>query len=117
MSYQSVKNTMMEYIQDIKKPAETRGYVFSWMAEYSETNHIRMLRMVEILDEYSDGEDEVPKKVCDEVFKLGCEIHREGGMTSQQACFYILTNFFMIDNLNIGSHIQCMWDGAGDWRY
>lgn len=117
MSYESVNIKMFEYIQDNKRPAELRGCVFSWMAEYSETNHIRMSRVVEILNKYEDHENfrmrDILKEDIDEVFKIGCDIGKEGGLTSQQACFYISTNFMKNDNPEL---IKILWDGAGDWQ-
>jgi hypothetical protein len=108
---------MMEYIQDIKRPAELRGCVFSWMAEYSETNHIRMSRVVELLNKYEDKEDfrlsDILKEERDEIFKIGCQIGKEGGLTAQIACFYISTNFMKNDNPVL---IKYLWNNAGEWQ-
>lgn len=107
---------MEEYIaNDILYPPEFRQRVFAWAAEYSQLNHARMISIVSLC-----LKKEISKKDQDTIFKIGCDIHKQGGFTAQQACYYIAKNFISRHDpaviLEIQS-IQCLWDGAGDWKY
>ena len=49
------------------------------------------------------------------IYKIGCDIDKEGGFTAQEACFYIAANFIDAKDKRI-KNIERNWKGAGQWR-
>ena len=49
------------------------------------------------------------------MYKIGCDIDKEGGFTAQRACFYIAMNFIDTKDKRI-KNIERNWKGAGQWR-
>ena len=96
-------------------PAELRSNVFAWASEYSKLNHARMISIVSLLQK-----EQLTKEDEKKIFQIGCDIHKQGGKTAQQACYYVARNFISrrdpVLTLEI-NNILCLWDGAGDWKY
>ena len=107
---------MEKYAGDRSMPAAFRGQVSQWLSEYSETNHARMLKVVETLKRM-DGDRYHSLSAADkgEVFKIGCDIGSAGGIDAQQACFYVAANFIAPADKRVAC-VKYLWNGAGDWE-
>ena len=116
-TYEKVIEDMEKYIQE---GGIEGGDVFDWLSEYSQINHTRMMvivnKLCEIKEDYYDDEFDIPEETKKEIFNTGCDIHREGGLKTQQACFYIVRNFIDLKTNNTKAIAVC-WNGAGDWIY
>jgi len=119
-TYKETISKMAEYVTDTSKPERIRRAVFEWEAEYSERNHNRMMIVVSklfaIKANYHEEEFDVPEEDKKIIFDIGCDIHKEGGKTAQQACFYTVINFVEPDNKRTKA-IEVLWNRAGEWRY
>ncbi len=106
---------MERYAEDISRPAGFRGKVIQWLSEYSETNHVRMLRVVDVMKRIrGDRYDLLSVSDKAEVFRIGSDIGIGGGFEAQQACFYVAVNFLDPSDKRMVC-IEYLWNGAGDW--
>jgi hypothetical protein len=116
-TYQQVITRIEIYL---KYPSQMSGNVFGWMSEYSERNHARMIvivsKLLKIKEDFYHEDFDVPEEDKKEIFKIGCDIDKDGGFQAQQACFYIVRNFIEPDN-NRTKAIEVCWNRAGSWRY
>jgi hypothetical protein len=101
-------------------PSGIRGNVFAWASEYSQVNHARMISIVSLLQkipyDYYDEDFDVSTEDKAKIFKIGLDIHNQGGFTAQQACYYVATNFIARGDRKLKA-IECCWSGAGNWKY
>jgi len=115
-SYEQVIKEMNEYIE---KNTRLKSDIIEWKSQYTEEFHERMLdavsRLVKIKEEVWDEDFDVPKEDNDVIFKLGCDIHKKGGLRKQQACYYVAINFINRDAKV--KTIETCWNGAGNWLY
>jgi hypothetical protein len=128
-TYEEIVKAMTDFVEDKKYDdkrynQDTRRSVFLWIAEYSETNHNRMVKIAGILenvkktiDEDGDEIDDITDEQRQTIFQVGLDIHNGGGRQAQQSCFYVAVNFFPKELKSKIKDIQIYWDGAGDWRY
>ena len=118
-TYNEIYSEMENYITSQKYHQETTRLVFMWMTEYSERNHNRMVDIAKMLKkiekDYYDEDFDINQDDKEKIFNIGCEIHKEGGLGAQQACFYIATNFIDCNDKRLKA-IELCWDGAGDWQ-
>ena len=116
-TYEKVIEDMENFIKDLSK--EIAVDVFGWLSEYSRRNHDRMVviasKLCAIEEDYYHEDFNVPEETKKEIFNIGCDIDREGGFQTQQACFYIAVNFIAPTNKRIKA-IETCWSGAGSWR-
>lgn len=119
-TYEKVIEDMENFIKDLSKDRMIAVDVFGWLSEYSRRNHARMVviasKLCAIEEDYYHEDFDVPEKTKKEIFNIGCDIDREGGLETQQACFYIAVNFISPTNNRIKA-IEICWSGAGSWRY
>ena len=96
-SYKKVCDDMEAFIANKSKPAELRGAVFGWMAEYPEEYHHLMSYIVHLLkaikEDFHDHDFAIPEGTRTKIYKIGCLIKKRGGFTAKQACFYVALNF------------------------
>jgi len=118
-TYKEIRSKLKEYIIDPSKPDDMRFMAFQWQAEYNERTHDLMMiiagKLFAINAEIHHEEFAVPEEDKKVIFDIGCDIHRMGGKTAQEACFYIVSNF--VDSGRKTKIIEQLWDGAGEWRY
>jgi len=118
-TYTQICDAMETYMNDTTHPELMRMNVLDWSTEYSERNHTRMVtivsRLINIEPDYCDEDFEVPEKDEQCIFKIGCDIHNEGGLTAQQGGYYIAINFVAPKNMRTRAISSC-WHNAGDWK-
>ncbi len=117
MSYKTIIDDMNAYIASEKYPGKYRSTVYEWKDAYSEINHERMARVVELLNKHVVDDNfylnDITFEDQAEIYNIGCDIGEEGGITAQIACYYISANFMKNDNPIL---IKRLWRGAGEWE-
>lgn len=107
-------NTIMENFHH--PDPEIRYSVFCWYSEFSINNYIRMKTCM--LELYKiPAEQDIPSDSLLLLKDIGNQIWKEGGLTAQQACFYIMVNFMDIHRDGRLKRLQIAWNGCGEWRY
>lgn len=118
-TYSEIVDIMERFIMDKSNSQDIRCSVFKWMSEYSQLNHSRMVvivnKLISIKEDYYDEEFDIPDNVKNKIYKIGCDIDKQGGLDAQQACFYIARNFIKPNNNRLKA-IELCWDGAGEWK-
>jgi hypothetical protein len=115
-SYKEVCARMERYAEDSSRPSAFRGQVIRWLSEYSETNHARMMTVVDVLKRMQgDRYDLLSPDDKALVYQIGCDIGSGGGFVAQQACFYIAVNFLDPPDKRLVC-LKYLWNGAGDWK-
>jgi hypothetical protein len=118
-TYLELHRKLEEYIRDPSKPNDMRFTVFQGQAEYNDCTHDLMMiiagKLTAIKADFHQEEFAVPDDDQKVIFDIGCDIHRIGGKTAQEACYYIVLNF--VDSGRKTKVIEQLWNGAGDWRY
>ena len=125
-TYNDVMSAIAAYVMNDSIPKGKRDLIDRLSNEYSEVNHSRKLSAASMLfaletviDEDGVEGIEVPTQVSREIFQIGMDIHNEGGLDAQQACYLIAKKFIRpVDPTSLEriTAIEGIWDGAGKWQ-
>ena len=114
-NYGEVNKKMYDYLQ-----RECRQEVLEWISEFNEAFYPFMCKVVDILndideDDFMEREDAGIGEEEEKFIKwFGGLLHRRGGLTTQQAIFYIMCNFMECRRVSV---LRYVWDGIGEWRH
>ena len=113
-TYKEITEKMMDYIQ-----RECRREVLEWLSEFNEAFYPFMCKVVDILnnideDDFIEREDAGIGEEEEKFIKwFGELLNRRGGLTTQQAMFYVMSNFMECRRVSV---LRYVWSGIGEWR-
>ena len=111
--------------QEVETYVSRRLEYLDNLTKYGEVNHERM-RQVYTMIYIMDGDDRIFR---DKIREIGWDIHREGGLTAMQGCYYCLAvalrltmsnnrrgnTQLMEDLLSVKLTLDSIWHGVGAW--
>ena len=119
-TYEEQMNKIYKIINNRDYNNDIRGNALTMFSEFNEAFYPLMCKLVDILnsideDDFMEEEDAGIGEDEEKFIKwFGQYLHDKGGLTTQQAMFYVMNNIMECRRTWV---LNAMWNKIGDWRY